>query len=180
VDRRKFLNRLATFVHWVIGACAVIPALGFLAVRGGSRRDSGDFVRVVRLDGLAPGIPSRVPINTSRQDAYLTYPPGPIGSVWLVLETNESEVEPPSIRCMQTICPHLGCGVDYSPDRNAFYCPCHASEFALSGAAKFGPSPRPMDSLPCRVTDPDENGVRWVEVEYRTFRTGVTVQVRLT
>jgi hypothetical protein len=30
-----------------------------------------------------------------------------------------------------------------------------------------------MDELACRVTDPDEDGQRWVEVRYQEFRTGV-------
>ena len=71
------------------------------------------------------------------------------------------------VRCFQTSCPHLGCGVDYSADRKAFTCPCHASEFAVDGTPRFGPSPRPMDQLACRVTEPDGQGQRWIEVDYQ-------------
>ena len=78
----------------------------------------------------------------------------------------------PSIRCLQTICPHLSCGVDYVVDRGAFSCPCHVSEFDAGGKRLSGPSPRDMDELECRVTPPDEDGRRWVEVRYQEFRCG--------
>lgn len=81
---------------------------------------------------------------------------------------------PPVVRCLQTICPHLGCGIDLAAQQNptGFTCPCHVSEFDDAGRRGKGPSPRDMDELPCRVTAPDENGERWVEIQYVEFRTG--------
>jgi Rieske Fe-S protein len=78
-----------------------------------------------------------------------------------------------AIRCVQAMCPHLGCGIDFVPDRRVFTCPCHASEFDAAGQRRFGPSPRDMDELECRVSPPDERGERWIEVKYVEFRTGI-------
>jgi Rieske Fe-S protein len=110
-----------------------------------------------------------VAVVAEQQDGFIRRPAEPIGRVWLVRSGADSTA---SIRCFQSICPHLGCGVEYAPDRAAFVCPCHASEFAIDGRQRFGPSPRDLDELVCRVTDPDEAGVRWIEVRYQEFRTG--------
>jgi len=82
---------------------------------------------------------------------------------------------PPLVRAWQTLCPHLGCGIDYAPLRRQFACPCHTSAFAPDGSRLFGPSPRDMDALDVRITNAE--GRPWVEVQYRQFRTGVADRV---
>jgi Rieske Fe-S protein len=42
------------------------------------------------------------------------------------------------------ICTHTGCGVNYKPSLGHFRCPCHGSEFALSGDVIRGPAARPL------------------------------------
>lgn len=179
VNRRTFLNLLSTLLHAAVAVCVVIPGLRFLTgVRQRRKSGEGLFVRVAKLSDLTPRVPVRVVIRRDRRDAYIQYPPGPIGAVWLVHENDDPEAtgEPPRLRCLQTICPHLGCAIDFAAERDGFVCPCHASEFSRSGVPRFGPSPRPMDELRCRVSEPDAAGYRWVEVEYREFRTGVPNQ----
>jgi len=179
MNRRGFLNLLATLVHTAVAACALIPGVAFLtgATRRNLRRDG--FVRTIRVADLKASAPTRVEVHTDRWDAYIHYPPGPIGSVWLVPEMTEGEIQTDPetgathVRCLQTICPHLGCAIDFAPDRDAFVCPCHASEFSRSGKSEFGPAPRPMDELTCRLSEPDADGERWIEVEYREFKTGI-------
>jgi Rieske Fe-S protein len=65
-----------------------------------------------------------------------------------------------------TICPHLGCGIDWVESKNSFGCPCHESFFSLDGKVSSGPAPRPMDSLETRVVD----GV--IEVKFEKFKIG--------
>jgi nitrite reductase/ring-hydroxylating ferredoxin subunit len=83
------------------------------------------------------------------------------------------------LKCYQTICPHLGCGTDFDAARGRFVCPCHASDFDLSGRVLSGPSPRGLDELACRISGPAPDGARWVEVEYREFKTGTAERERL-
>ena len=60
------------------------------------------------------------------------------------------------------VCPHLGCEISWSPQKDEFLCPCHGSIFAPGGARIAGPSPRGMDSLPARVA----NGRLMIRYEY--------------
>lgn len=170
MDRRAFL-KLATFlIDAVIAALVAIPGLGFLL---GSSRRSGRgsaYLRVAPLSALDPGARLRATVVADRWDAFVHYPPGPVGSVWLL--RGDDDGEPPTVRCLQTICPHLGCGIDYQADRDGFICPCHRSLFDSEGRRRNDVSPRDMDELVCRVSEPDSDGRRWIEVRYEEFRTG--------
>jgi nitrite reductase/ring-hydroxylating ferredoxin subunit len=168
VERRSFLKACAGALYSLLGAALAVPALRFLLGEGRTPRADRGFVRAVPLDSLSPSRPTRVTLQADRWDAYVHHPPGPIGGVWL----SRDELGQ-GARCLQVICPHLGCGIEYSADRGAFYCPCHASEFDPAGRRRLGPSPRDMDELPCRITEPDEKGVRWIEVQYAEFQTGL-------
>ncbi len=172
MDRRGFLNRLAGLLQAAVGLAVVLPGLRFLLAP--LRRSTGTaaFLSITPLPALAPHRPVRVSVTTHRRDAFTHYPPGPIGSVWLIRDSAEGE--PAAVRCFQTICPHLGCGIDFAADREAFVCPCHAGEFDLAGEHRAGPPPRGMDSLECRVTDADDSGQPWIEVKYEAFTSGTT------
>lgn len=63
---------------------------------------------------------------------------------------------------LSAVCPHLGCEIFWSAEKDHFLCPCHGSIFSPDGARIAGPTPRNMDSLPARV----ENGRLMVRYEY--------------
>ncbi len=47
-----------------------------------------------------------------------------------------------------TVCPHLGCTVQFAPSANLMICPCHGSQFKVSdGAVINGPAPRGLTKL---------------------------------
>jgi Rieske Fe-S protein len=169
--RRTFLGLAADAVQAALAAAVVIPGVRFLLAPLQRRRGEAAFQRLAPLQNVSAGEPVRVVVTADRWDAYVHHPPGPIGNVWLI--RGDDDAAHPRIRCLQTICPHLGCGIDYQPARGVFSCPCHASEFDSTGKATSGPSPRPMDELECRISEPDEQGRRWVEVYYQEFEPGV-------
>ncbi len=197
-DRRGFLKRCLALVHGFLGGFVAFAGLRFLLdplrrtgrpragqLAGGWGRD-GRYIRVAPLSALAShrptGLPAagdkggsvRVAVLADRWDAFTHYPPGPIGSVWLLPTVNERGE--PTVRCLQTICPHLGCAIDYRSDREIFSCPCHASDFDRTGKRLTGPSPRDMDELNCRITEADGQGRRWIEISYQEFETGAGVK----
>ncbi len=175
MNRRKFLEVLAAAMNAAVGLLVAVPAFRFLTEPLRRKRREERFLRLAPLDSLTPGRPLRALVHADRQDAYMHHPAAPVGAVWLTRATPDADV-----RCLQVICPHLGCGIDYAADRSAFSCPCHASDFDASGRRRSGPSPRDMDQLPCRVTEPDESGLRWIEVQYTEFQTGLAEKRPLT
>lgn len=168
VERRTFLRRVTMALHAVAACIVGLPAFRFLFHPPLERPGSSDYIRV----GPAPAGPSTDPVRAVVQrdgwDSFLHYPPGPVGAVWLVPGAKEGG--PPT--CLQTICPHLGCTIDYDAGRAVFYCPCHNSDFALNGQRLSGPSPRGMDPLTCRISAADADGRTWIEVHYQEFQIG--------
>jgi len=170
-QRRTFLKAMAWILDGAIALALAIPAFRFVAEPLRRRRELRGFIRVGLLDSIPKGRPTRVVVSADRRDAYVHFLPGPVGQVWLSRETDSGGE--PRVRCLQSICPHLGCGVEFVPGRDAFSCPCHASEFDRQGVRRFGPSPRDMDVLECRVGPADEDGRQWIEVGYVEFQPGV-------
>ena len=54
---------------------------------------------------------------------------------------------------LSSICPHLGCTVPWSREKNAFVCPCHGATFSPDGKQISGPALRGMDVLETTVQD---------------------------
>ena len=50
-------------------------------------------------------------------------------------------------------CTHLGCTVNWEPDQNRFFCPCHASSFDSNGDVTNPPAPRALDTFPIQIAD---------------------------
>ncbi len=50
-------------------------------------------------------------------------------------------------------CTHLGCTVNWEPDQNRFFCPCHASSFDLHGDIENPPAPRGLDTFTVTLED---------------------------
>jgi quinol---cytochrome c reductase iron-sulfur subunit, bacillus type len=170
IKRRAFLATAAGWLSTLILLALSACGLGFVLDPLGTKKQAGKKQRIAPLDNVPADKPLRVVVRADRWDAYVHHPPGPIGTVWLT--RNGSDGDASKVRCFQAACPHLGCGIDYAPDRDAYYCPCHVSEFGPDGARRLGPTPRGMDELVATVTEPDKDGKRWVEIEYAEFVTG--------
>jgi quinol---cytochrome c reductase iron-sulfur subunit, bacillus type len=77
----------------------------------------------------------------------------------------------PKVIVLSPICPHLGCPVNWLPDRKEFLCPCHGGTFDAEGRHVAGPPPRSLDPLPFEIRD----GHLWVQWE--DFRIGVAQRI---
>jgi cytochrome b6-f complex iron-sulfur subunit len=58
---------------------------------------------------------------------------------------------PSGLAVLDTTCTHLGCGVSWNAEKNAFLCPCHGGVYAPDGKVIGGPPPRPLARLPFTV-----------------------------
>lgn len=162
--RRAFLKLVTAGLGAVTAALAVVPGLGFLA---GPARDAAgkgaNPLRVATERDVKPNRPLRVTAVGPQDDAWLRLEKVTLGSAWLV-----RTVEHGPIRAFSTVCPHLGCGVDYDEKAGKFNCPCHTSAFDLEGRCLGGPSPRGLDELETHVEGRD------VLVRYQRFRVGTS------
>jgi Rieske Fe-S protein len=71
------------------------------------------------------------------------------------------------VSVLSSICPHMGCLVNWYPDKGQFACPCHGGIFQTDGQHVAGPPPRRMDALDFEV-----RGGR-LFVRWQDFKIGV-------
>lgn len=154
----------------VIGGVVGLPGLAFLIspVRRETIRGGRGPLRVAALAEIEPGKPLRCEVRGDLVDAWSRLPDVKLGSCWLVKA--DAGVAP---RAFSTVCPHLGCSVDWDEAKRRFLCPCHQSYFAMDGKVISGPAPRDMDELEVITEAAD------VKVVYRRFRAGTSRKVEV-
>lgn len=55
---------------------------------------------------------------------------------------------------LSAVCTHLGCTVQYQPERNVIHCACHGGEYdPVSGKNIAGPPPKPLTRYEAKVTE---------------------------
>lgn len=158
--RRGFLKILTGALTAGVGAVAAIPGLAFLAhpLRRATVSGGGEPVRVAVPSDVRPGQPLRVDVVGQQRDAWLRIDKVKLGACWLVRSDDGR------VRALSTICPHLGCGIDWNQSARRFDCPCHGSQFDPAGKRVAGPSPRDMDEVDVLATEAD------IKVRFRRFR----------
>src|SRR5262249_47891019 len=145
-----------------LGVVVAAPAAAYVAYPLGHATVSGadDFVKVGKLEAFKPGQPTKVDVFADKRDAWNRIVKVKVGSAWVVRDGDK-------LRAFSTVCPHLGCAVDFDGDTTKFKCPCHKSVFSTDGKVEDGPAPRPMDELEIEEKD----GV--LALRYRRFRQGI-------
>lgn len=56
-----------------------------------------------------------------------------------------------SYRAFLAVCTHLGCTVNFLPEKRMFYCACHDGWFDEEGVNVAGPPPSPLRRLNVRI-----------------------------
>jgi glycine/D-amino acid oxidase-like deaminating enzyme/nitrite reductase/ring-hydroxylating ferredoxin subunit len=51
------------------------------------------------------------------------------------------------VKAFSTVCPHLGCQIEWNDGEDTWDCPCHGSRFELDGTLKHGPAKRGLDPV---------------------------------
>ena len=59
-----------------------------------------------------------------------------------------------SVRAFNPVCTHRQCVVAFHAGDNKIKCPCHGSQFDLDGRVIHGPAPRPLETYPAELADP--------------------------
>jgi menaquinol-cytochrome c reductase iron-sulfur subunit len=165
-SRRGFLEVATQIIGAALGLALLVPGVAFLLDPLRRKAEAGGFRALpVTLDELQVGVPRQVPIVEAAQDAWVTYPREPLGSVWLVRHADNAQ---PPVTVFTAECPHLGCAITLAADARSFYCPCHSSAFGLDGRRTNSIPPRGMDELEVEpVYDPKAA----IRVRFQRFQT---------
>jgi menaquinol-cytochrome c reductase iron-sulfur subunit len=167
-SRRSFLKIATNALGGLFALVLGIPAVAYLIDARNRAAAQGDFKPVARLSELPLNQPQQVVIRDVQRDAWTIEPNQVIGRVWLIRRAKDK------LEAFSTICPHLGCSINFEEASKLFVCPCHGGIFNENGArqevaGRVNPPPRGMDKLEWRLspTNPDI-----VEVKYQTFMAG--------
>lgn len=163
--RRRFFELVTPVLIAAIGLIVAIPGVGyvFAPLR---RRGSSQGVR----PGLSDAGPlSDIPIGEWRfQSVEVVHQDGwKKARVRHAIWVRRQNVGDEGITVLSSICPHLGCPINWDLDQSQFFCPCHGGIFAADGRQIGGPPPRPMDPLSFEV----RAGRLWVR--WQDFKIGV-------
>jgi Rieske Fe-S protein len=167
--RRRFLGFFTGLLMIVIGLIAAIPAVAYLF--GPLRRKSGTHEADATFQDAGPlaDIPVRqwrlLSLEMVHEDGWKKTRVR--HAIWVRRggETGQG------ITVLSSICPHLGCPINWQPDKSQFLCPCHGGIFNSDGQHTAGPPPRAMDPLEFEV----RGGRLWVR--WQDFKIGVAERV---
>jgi Rieske Fe-S protein len=169
-ERRTFLEWTIHGLGTLFAAVLGIPAVGYL-IDGRNRPERLKDYRPVdgiKLSELEVGKPRQGIIRNIRQDAWTLHLNDVVGRVWVIKSSDNS------IQVFTTVCPHLGCSINFDQSRTCFLCPCHGAEFNSGGflverSGYQNPAPRAMDSLDWRRDPANED---LIQVIYLSFYQG--------
>ena len=161
-SKRNFMAVFACFIGSLIGIAVAFPVIGFLfhPLRKKTVYSGRDFIKVGNINDINAVNPRKTTIRSSKTDGWNRFDNIVLGAVWLIKKGDNEIV------AFSSVCPHLGCGIDWSQKKRQFICPCHVSVFDINGNVLSGPSPRQMDVLDTKI----ENGE--IFVKYRKLRIG--------
>ena len=185
-ERRGFVKFCAGGLSVLLGAIPAGFGLGFFLdpltrtrkTAGGNddpngvQKDEEGFINLgVKVSSLPDdGTPVAVKVFDDKIDAWNKFKNVPIGTVWL--RKNEAG----KVIAFNSICPHLGCAVDYRQSNRDFFCPCHTSTFALDGSRQNKIPPRDMDSLDTKLKSETDDSV-WLK--YQDFRATIHEKIEV-
>ena len=168
-SRRRFLNSVTNLVMGVIGLLVLIPAVRYVFAPLGRKRGAAGadraFVDVGAIADIPAGEWRLLSLEVAHADGWRKTRTR--HAVWARRQGAEDQ----DLTVFSSICPHLGCPINWHPDQAQFVCPCHGGLFDAAGQHSKGPPPRDMDPLEFEV----RGGRLWVR--WQDFKIGVQGRV---
>jgi Rieske Fe-S protein len=134
MERRDFLGWLTRIAGTVLGGFILYPVARYIVPpripEAATRR-----VLAAKKTELQPNSGKTFPFGTQ---------PG------LLVHTADGEY-----RAFSAVCTHLGCTVQYEPEKRVIWCACHNGAYDLEGRNVSGPPPRPLDPFKVHVEGDD-------------------------
>lgn len=167
-NRRRFLETCTNGVVVLIGACIAVPALAYVLapVRWwtGKKGTDGAFQNVGPVAQLPLDQWHLISLQLAQRDGWEEVRVR--HGVWV-----RRSKDPAKMDVLSSICPHLGCPLNWHPDHAEFVCPCHGGVFDSHGKHVAGPPPRSMDPLDYRVED------GCLLIRWQDFKVGVAERI---
>lgn len=140
--RRRFLSRVITAIHTLIGGTLGVILGGSVVSPGLAQREE-KWLPAGSLGALPQNEPTPVMLRVARQDGYTQIVER--RAVFLV-RTGEA-----SVVVLDSTCTHLGCRVSWDADARQLRCPCHGGVYDRTGEVVSGPPPQALAKLPARI-----------------------------
>lgn len=87
-------------------------------------------------------------------------------ATYLIVNDDKTDLE---YYALNAVCTHLGCVVPWVKAENKFKCPCHGSQYDVTGAVTRGPAPLPLALEHVEVDESDNIILKsWKETDFRT------------
>lgn len=140
-----------SLLKWAVGclSAAIVVVSGWPLVTSligpMYRKSRTRYINIGRLDAIPQDKPTKLTYQEGVESAYIYETQE--RAVWVIKHS------PTQVTVFSPICPHLACRYDWFPEAEKFVCPCHGSVFSITGEVLAGPSPRALDTLPCKVED---------------------------
>ena len=168
IRRRKFLKWISGIGAALAAALVGGPAAAAFVSPALKKPAKKNWISVADdVSTIDIGVPVKVDFVEATSDAWVES--RALRTVWLYTEDGEA------FTAFSGVCTHLGCSFTYDAADKRYHCPCHHGLFDVkTGAVLGGPPPRPLDSLPVRVT---EDGV--VQIVHQSFRTGISAKIEV-
>lgn len=167
-SRRRLLGLFTNLLMAILGLIVAVPALGyfFAPLRRRSGTEGGaTFQEVGPVSDIPMDQWKLLSVEMVNQDGWRKT------SVKHAVWVRRHGQGDGGITVLSSICPHLGCPINWHPDQAEFICPCHGGIFNADGHRTGGPPPRSMDALEFEIRA-DRLWVRWQD-----FKIGVAERV---
>jgi Rieske Fe-S protein len=168
-SRRRFLNLFTDLVIASIGLVVAIPAVGYVLAplrrKQGAGGGESDFLDAGPVSDIPMGGWRLLTLDVVHEDGWKK------ARVRHAIWVRRQQEGDRGITVLSSICPHLGCPINWHPDQSQFNCPCHGGSFDADGRRTAGPPPRGMDPLEFEVR------AGRLRVRWQDFKIGVADRV---
>ena len=131
-DEDHYVSRREFFKFMTLASGGLALGSGALAAWASTPREQRAF------EPKAIAKVADLPIG---QSAAFNYPRE--SDLCILVHTQDGQLKAYSRRCT-----HLSCPVDWQPDKERLYCPCHNGAFSVKdGSVLQGPPPRPLPEI---------------------------------
>jgi menaquinol-cytochrome c reductase iron-sulfur subunit len=138
ITRRDFVKLTTAVVGTIMGAVIGLPAIDYLVDPALKSQKADAWIPLGKMETFEIGKPALVSFTRSKTNGWEKT----VTSYGMfVLRKSETDT-----LVLSNKCTHLGCQVNWKPERNEYVCPCHDAQFDINGKVLGGPPPRPLNS----------------------------------